>query len=76
MHGSPLGTYAYVNPVVAVALGHFVGGEVSDLRTVLGTVLVLLGVIVITTRRQTGVAAASAKTAPVADDSSQPDTQP
>lgn len=36
-HQSPtkVGTYAYVNPVVAVALGHFVGGEVLDLRTVL-----------------------------------------
>jgi len=52
-HQSPtkVGTYAYVNPVVAVVVGHFLGGEVLDLRTVLGTGLVLLSVLVITTRR-------------------------
>ncbi|MGH8318375.1 MAG: EamA family transporter [Steroidobacteraceae bacterium] len=56
-HESPtrVGTYAYVNPVVAVVLGHFLGGELLNLRTVLGTVLVLAGVIVITTRRKTDV---------------------
>lgn len=50
-HESPtkVGTYAYVNPVVAVLLGHFVGGEGLEVRTVLGTVLVLVSVIVITT---------------------------
>jgi drug/metabolite transporter (DMT)-like permease len=53
-HESPtkVGTYAYVNPVVAVAIGHFLGGEALDLRTVSGTALVLLSVIVITTRRR------------------------
>jgi len=51
-HESPtrVGTYAYVNPVVAVAIGHFLGGEVLDVRTLLGTGLVLVSVIVITTR--------------------------
>jgi drug/metabolite transporter (DMT)-like permease len=54
-HESPtrVGTYAYVNPVVAVVLGHFLGGEVLNRRTVCGTVLVLASVIVITTRRRT-----------------------
>lgn len=53
-HQSPtkVGTYAYVNPVVAVVLGHFLGGEVLDARTMLGTALVLASVIVITTRRR------------------------
>ena len=53
-HQSPtkVGTYAYVNPVVAVVLGHFLGGEVLDARTALGTSLVLLSVVVITTRRR------------------------
>ena len=53
-HQSPtqVGTYAYVNPVVAVVLGHFLGGEVLNARTVLGTAFVLLSVIVITTRRR------------------------
>ena len=60
-HESPtkVGTYAYVNPVVAVVIGHFLGGEVLDFRTVLGTVLVLLSVIVITTRKKGAVAADS-----------------
>jgi drug/metabolite transporter (DMT)-like permease len=49
-HESPtrVGTYAYVNPVVAVLLGYFLGGESLDLRTVLGTLLVLISVVVIT----------------------------
>ncbi len=50
-HESPtrVGTYAYVNPVVAVALGYFLGGEALGARTVLGTLLVLVSVVVITT---------------------------
>ena len=52
-HESPtrVGTYAYVNPVVAVIVGYFLGGEVVGPRTVLGTLLVLVSVIVITTTR-------------------------
>lgn len=50
-HESPtkVGTYAYVNPVVAVVVGYFLGGEVIGPRTLLGTLLVLVSVIVITT---------------------------
>jgi drug/metabolite transporter (DMT)-like permease len=50
-HESPtrVGTYAYVNPVVAVALGYLFGGESIGPRTVLGTLLVLVSVVVITT---------------------------
>ncbi len=50
-HESPtkVGTYAYVNPVVAVALGYFFGGEAVGLRSLLGTLLVLVSVVVITT---------------------------
>jgi drug/metabolite transporter (DMT)-like permease len=50
-HESPtkVGTYAYVNPVVAVLLGYFVGGEALGLRTVLGSAFVLISVVVITT---------------------------
>jgi drug/metabolite transporter (DMT)-like permease len=52
-HESPtkVGTYAYVNPVVAVLLGYFLGGEPLGLRTILGTAFVLISVIVITTTR-------------------------
>lgn len=52
-HESPtkVGTYAYVNPVVAVAVGYFLGGETVGPRTLLGTLLVLVSVVVITTTR-------------------------
>jgi drug/metabolite transporter (DMT)-like permease len=50
-HESPtkVGTYAYVNPVIAVLLGYFFGGEALGARTVAGTILILVSVIVITT---------------------------
>jgi drug/metabolite transporter (DMT)-like permease len=50
-HESPtkVGTYAYVNPVVAVILGYFLGGETIGPRTIAGTALILMSVIVITT---------------------------
>jgi drug/metabolite transporter (DMT)-like permease len=50
-HESPtkVGTYAYVNPVVAVLVGYFLGGESLGLRTILGTLFVLISVVLITT---------------------------
>ncbi len=56
-HESPtkVGTYAYVNPVVAVLLGYFLGGEVIGLRTMLGTAFVLASVVVIATARKPAV---------------------
>src|SRR5216684_1072247 len=50
-HESPtkVGTYAYVNPVVAVLVGYFLGGEALGLRTILGALFVLASVVVITT---------------------------
>ena len=50
-HESPtrVGTYAYVNPVVAVLIGYFFGGEPLGARTILGTACVLLSVVLITT---------------------------
>ena len=50
-HESPtkVGTYAYVNPVVAILLGYFFGGEAIGVRTIVGSVLVLLSVIGSTT---------------------------
>jgi drug/metabolite transporter (DMT)-like permease len=44
-----VGTYAYVNPVVAVILGAALGGETVGRRTILGTALILISVIAITT---------------------------
>lgn len=52
-HESPtkVGTYAYVNPVVAVLVGYFLGGEALGLRTILGTAFVLISVVVIAMTR-------------------------
>jgi drug/metabolite transporter (DMT)-like permease len=56
-HESPtkVGTYAYVNPVVAVVLGYFLGGEALGLRTILGTAFILISVVVITTAKKPNV---------------------
>ena len=50
-HENPtkVGTYAYVNPAVAVLVGYFLGGEALGPRTIVGTLLVLVSVVVITT---------------------------
>jgi drug/metabolite transporter (DMT)-like permease len=52
-HESPtkVGTYAYVNPIVAVLVGYFLGGEPLTQRTISGTLFVLISVVVITTTR-------------------------
>ena len=53
-HESPtkVGTYAYVNPVVAVVLGYFLGGEAVGPRTLVGALCVLASVITITTTQK------------------------
>jgi drug/metabolite transporter (DMT)-like permease len=60
-HESPtkVGTYAYVNPVIAVLLGYFLAGEALGRRTILGTLFVLVSVVVITTTKAKKAAAAS-----------------
>lgn len=47
-----VGTYAYVNPVVAVILGAALGGESMGRRTILGTALILISVAAITTMKR------------------------
>jgi drug/metabolite transporter (DMT)-like permease len=46
-----VGTYAYVNPVVAVLLGYFLADEALDARILLGTACVLISVVVITSTK-------------------------
>jgi drug/metabolite transporter (DMT)-like permease len=60
-HESPtkVGTYGYVNPVVAVLLGYFLGGEALGLRTIFGTLFVLISAVVITTTPTTTKSAAT-----------------
>ena len=48
-----LGTYAYVNPVVAVILGWAIAGETLSLRTGVAAVIVICAVALITTARST-----------------------
>ena len=61
---SLVGTYAYVNPVVAVALGALVLGEPLDARVLLGGGAILAAVILIVSARP--IAAPAARTGAVA----------
>ncbi len=46
-----LSTYAYVNPVIAVFLGWAIGGEPVTRRMLWAALIILAGVVIITTRR-------------------------
>jgi drug/metabolite transporter (DMT)-like permease len=46
-----VGTYAYVNPIVAVICGALLGGETVGKRTIVGAVLILVSVVAITTMK-------------------------
>jgi drug/metabolite transporter (DMT)-like permease len=47
MPATRVASHAYVNPIVAVALGYFVAGEPVTPRTLAGTALVLISVFII-----------------------------
>jgi drug/metabolite transporter (DMT)-like permease len=48
-----VGTYAYVNPLVAVVIGYFWGKEALGLRTILGTLFILVSVVMVITMKRT-----------------------
>lgn len=48
---SMVSTYAYVNPVIAVFLGWALAGEPLGARTVAATVIIVAGVILVSTRK-------------------------
>jgi len=48
-----LSTYAYVNPLVAVFLGWAIGGEALTAGMLWAAAVIVLGVVIITTRRDT-----------------------
>lgn len=50
MPATRVASHAYINPVVAVALGYFAAGEVVTARTLAGTALVLVSVFLILSR--------------------------
>jgi drug/metabolite transporter (DMT)-like permease len=71
-HESPtkVGTYAYVNPIVAVIVGYFFGGEALTARTIVGSACVLLSVILITvaaSRKKSAIAPALERRPAIAD---------
>lgn len=47
MPATKVASYAYVNPVIALAIGYWLGGERLSLRTAFGTCLVLGSVVLI-----------------------------
>ena len=58
---SKIATYGYVNPVIAVVLGYFLGGEPITKQTLAGTALVLISVFVIISNRREQIAGSSAR---------------
>jgi drug/metabolite transporter (DMT)-like permease len=55
MPATRVSSHAYVNPVVAVALGYFVAGEAITTRTLIGTALVLASVFLILRKQKAAV---------------------
>jgi len=51
MPATTVTSYAYVNPVVALLLGHFIGSEALTTRTLIGAALVLASVLLTTQKR-------------------------
>ena len=47
MPATRVASHAYVNPIVAIALGYFAAGEAITLRTLAGTALVITSVFLI-----------------------------
>jgi drug/metabolite transporter (DMT)-like permease len=66
-HESPtkVGTYAYVNPVVAIVMGYLFAGEALSFRTIAGATLILVSVVVITTMPKTQSGSLPQTTEPV-----------
>jgi drug/metabolite transporter (DMT)-like permease len=55
MPATRVASHAYVNPVVAVALGYFVAGEIITVRTLIGTGLVLASVVLILRKQKPSI---------------------
>ena len=55
MPATRVASHAYVNPVVAVALGYFVAGEIVTARTLIGTALVLASVVLILRKQKAAI---------------------
>ena len=54
MSSTRVASYAYVNPVIALAIGYWLGGEAMQPRTLIGSALVLVSVVLILRRENEG----------------------
>jgi len=61
---SKIATYGYVNPVIAVVIGYFLGGEPMTKQTLAGTALVLISVFIVISNRREQITGASAQAIP------------
>jgi drug/metabolite transporter (DMT)-like permease len=52
-------TYAYVNPVVALLLGSVIAGEILDSQDIISAMIILSGVVLITSAKSLGVGKSS-----------------
>lgn len=64
MPATTVSSYAYVNPVVALVIGHWLGHEALGLRTLLGAALVLASVFLILKTKSTSHEAVPASATP------------
>jgi drug/metabolite transporter (DMT)-like permease len=55
MPATRISSHAYVNPVVAVALGYFVASEIITTRTLIVTALVLVSVFLILRKQKAAI---------------------
>jgi drug/metabolite transporter (DMT)-like permease len=60
-----VGTYAYVNPIIAVIVGALLGGEAVGRRTMLGAALILVSVVAITTMKSKAVRVRQGREIPI-----------
>ena len=64
---SLVATYAYVNPVVAICLGAWLGKEHLDLRTIIAALVIISSVILINTSRQSRIVQQDETASPAAE---------
>ncbi|KAF0108600.1 MAG: hypothetical protein FD146_486 [Anaerolineaceae bacterium] len=70
LHHAPVSlvaTYAYVNPVVAILLGAWIGREVLDARTLAAALVIISSVVLINTSRQSKIIQQDETTSPAAE---------
>jgi drug/metabolite transporter (DMT)-like permease len=70
LHHAPVSlvaTYAYVNPVVAIFLGTWIGHEVLNARTIIAALVIISSVVLINTSGQSKIVQQDETTSPAAE---------